>query len=257
MRALRNVWTVARRDFRAYFNSPIAYIVIAAFVFIMGWMFYFNLQHFAMQNLQYQQFNMGKGASITDGIIRPLYGNMNVIFLFLVPFITMRLFAEERKQNTIQLLMTSPLTLTEIILGKFLSALLLVSVMLAFTLVYPIVLFATGNPDFGPIFTSYLGTFLLSGCYLALGVLFSSVTENQIVAGALTFAAGLFFWLVSWATQAAGPVWSDILNYLSLISHYNNFSQGILSTSDVFFYLSFIGLGLFLTHRALDSFRWR
>jgi ABC-2 type transport system permease protein len=254
---MRNIWTIARRDFRAYFNSPIAYIVIAGFMVIMGWMFFFNLSHFNLQNMQYQQFNMGKGTSITDGIIRPLYGNMNVIFLFLVPFITMRLFAEERKQHTIELLMTSPVTLTQIILGKFLSSFLLVAVMLSFTLVYPIVLFLTGNPDLGPIVTSYIGTLLLASCYLSLGVLFSSLTENQIVAGALTFAAGLFFWLISWATQAAGPVWSDVLMYLSLINHYNNFSQGLINSSDVIFYLSFMGIGLFLTHRVLDSFRWR
>ena len=254
---IRNIWTIAQRDFKAYFTSPIAYIVIAGFMGIMGWMFFFNLTHFNMQNMQYQQFNMGKGVSISEGIIRPLYGNMNVIFLFLVPFITMRLFAEEKKQHSIELLMTSPIRLSEIVLGKFLSSFLLVAIMLSLTVVYPIVLFATGNPEIGPIVSSYVGTLLLSSCYLAIGILFSSVTENQIVAGALTFAAGLFFWLVSWATQTAGPVWGDFLTYISLISHYNNFGQGILNTADIFFYLSFIGVGLFLTHRVLDSFRWR
>jgi ABC-2 type transport system permease protein len=254
---IRNIWYIARKDFRAYFTSPIAYIVIAGFLVIMGWMFFFNLSHFNYQNMQYQQMNMGKGASITDGIIKPVYGNMNVIFLFLVPFITMRLFAEERKLHTIELLMTAPITLTEIILGKFFSSFLLVAVMLALTIVYPVILFVTGNPELGPIVTSYIGTLLLASCYLSLGILFSSLTENQIVAGALTFASGLFFWLISWATQSAGPVWSDILMYLSLISHYNNFSQGLLNTTDIFFYLSFIGVGLFLTHRVLDSFRWR
>ncbi len=254
---MSNVWTIAKRDFRTYFTSPIAYIVIAGFLGIMGWMFFFNLSHFNMQNMQYQQFNMGKAVSITDGIVRPLYGNMNVILLFLVPFITMRLFAEERKLHTIELLMTSPVTLTEIVLGKFLAAYLLVFVMMGITWVYPAVLFYTGNPDWGPILTSYLGTMLLAGCYLALGTLFSAMSENQIVAGALTFASGLFFWLISWATQSAGPVWSDILMYLSLISHFNNFSQGLLNSSDIFYYLSFIGVSLFLTHRVLDSFRWR
>ncbi|OFZ81780.1 MAG: hypothetical protein A2583_11125 [Bdellovibrionales bacterium RIFOXYD1_FULL_53_11] len=254
---MSNVWTIAWKDFRTYFTSPIAYIVIAGFMVIMGWMFFFNLSHFNLQNLQYQQYNMGKGVSITDGIIRPLYGNMNVIFLFLVPFITMRLFAEEKKVQTISLLLTSPVSLTEIILGKFLSAFMLTTIMLGITVVYPIILFSTGNPDFGPILSSYVGTLLLTSCYISIGILFSSVTENQIVAGALTFAAGLFFWLVSWATQSAGPVWSDLLMYLSLISHYNNFSQGILNTSDIFYYLSFITVGLFITHRVLDSYRWR
>lgn len=253
---MTHIWTIAKKDFKTYFTSPIAYIVIAGFMVIMGWMFFFSLSHF-IQNMQYQQYSGGKGVSITDGIIRPLYGNMNVIFLFMVPFITMRLFAEEKKQHTIELLMTSPVSLTEIILGKFLSAFLLVAVMLAFTIVYPIVLFATSNPEWGPIVTSYIGTLLLASCYLSIGILFSALTENQIVAGALTFAAGLFLWLVSWATQSAGPVWGEILTYLSLISHYNNFGQGLLNSSDVFFYFSFIGFGLFLTYRVLDSFRWR
>lgn len=253
---MKNIWTIARKDFKTYFTSPIAYIVIASFLLIMGWMFFFNLQHFALESMKYQQMT-GKGMTITEGIIRPLYGNMNVIFLFLVPFITMRLFAEEKKQHTIELLMTSPVTLLEIVLGKFLSAFLLVFIMLSFTIIYPLVLFATGSPELGPIVTSYIGTLLLSCCYLAIGILFSAVTENQIVAGALTFAAGLFFWLVSWATQSAGPVWGELLTYLSLISHYNNFGMGLLNSSDVTYYLSFIGVGLFLTHRVLDSYRWR
>ncbi len=159
--------------------------------------------------------------------------------------------------HTLELLMTSPVSLTEIIVGKFFSSFLLVLIMLSLTVVYPIVLFATGNPDPGPIAASYLGTLLLASCYLSIGVLFSSLTENQIVAGALTFAAGLFFWLINWATQSAGPVWGEILTHLSLISHYNNFGQGILNTSDVIYYLSFIFTGLFLTHRILDSHRWR
>ncbi|MBC7691036.1 MAG: ABC transporter permease subunit [Methylotenera sp.] len=254
---MKNIWTIARRDFRNYFTSPIAYIVIAGFLGIMGWMFFFNLAHFNEQNMQYQQYNMGKAISITDGIVRPLFGNMNVIFLFLIPFITMRLFAEEKKSQTIQLLMTSPVTLTDIIVGKFLSAFLLISVMLGMTLVYPVVLFATGNPDIGPIITSYIGTLLLASCLLSVGVLFSSMTENQIVAGALTFAGGLFLWLISWASQAAGPVWGDLLLYLSLINHYASFGLGILNTSDLIFYFSFIFSGLFLTHRVLESYRWR
>jgi ABC-2 type transport system permease protein len=254
---ITNIWTVAHRDFKSYFTSPVAYIVIGGFLAIMGWMFFFNLAHFMQQNMQYQSMNMGKPASITDGIIRPLYGNMNVVFLLIVPFITMRLFAEEKKNHTIELLMTSPLSLTEIILGKFLSAFLLVSVMMGLTLFYPAVLFVTGNPEIGPVVTSVLGTLLLSSCYLSLGILFSAMTENQIVAGALTFAAGLFFWLISWGAQSLGPVWSDVLQYLSLIGHFNNFGQGTIDTSDLVFFFSFIGIGLFLTHRILDSYRWR
>lgn len=250
-----NIWIIAKRDFKTYFTSPIGYIVIAGFLFIMGWMFSNNLIHYANQSVSFQQF--GKGPSITDGIIRPVFGNMNVILLFVVPFITMRLFAEEKKQHTIELLMTSPISLFEIVLGKFFSSFLLIAVMLGITLAYPIILFSTGNPEFGPILTSYIGTLLLSGCYISLGILYSAMTDNQIVAAALGLFSILFFWLISWAAQAAGPVWGDVLQYLSLITHFNNFSQGVLATNDVVYYLSFIGIGLFLTHRTLDSYRWR
>ena len=254
---IRNIWTVTRRDLRAYFTSPIAYIILAGFTLIMGWMFVNTVQHYAQQSLQMQQFNPGKGIPLVDGVIRPLYGNMNVVFLLLLPFITMRLFAEERKNNTIELLMTSPLTLWEIILGKFLSAFLLMLAMIMVTLTYPAMLFSITTPDLGPILTSILGTVLLTTCYLSVGILFSAMTENQIVAGALTFSACLFFWLVNWASASSGSVVAEVLTYLSLIAHFNNLSQGLIVSTDIIFYLSFIFLGLFLTHRVLDSFRWR
>lgn len=255
---MKNIWTIAKRDFRSYFTSPIAYVLIGGFLAIMGWMFFFSLQSFNEQNMQYQQFNMGKPLSITERIVGPLYGNMNVIFLFIIPFITMRLFAEERKNHTLALLLTSPVTLTEIILGKFFSSLMLVSVMLITTLIYPAILFWTGNPDGGAIFTCILGTFLLASSLLSIGILFSAMTENQIVAGALTFAASLLLWLISWGAYSAGPVWSDILMHVSIINHFmNSFALGVLNTVDVIYYLSFTFLGLFLTHRVLDSYRWR
>ncbi len=255
--SLKKTWTIASKDYKTYFTSPMAYIIIATFLMIMGWMFFFSLSHFNMQAMQAKAFGMGKPMSVTEGIIRPLFGNMNVIFLFLAPAITMRLFSEERKMQTIQLLMTSPVTLTEMVLGKFFSAMLLVLTMLALTTIYPAVLFTFGSPDAGPIITSYIGTILMTSCYVAFGVLFSSMTENQIVAFFLTFGLGLFSWLINWAASAAGPVWSDFLDYMSLIQHYNNFSVGVIDTTDVIFYFSVIGLGLFFTHRALDSYRWR
>src|SRR5262249_11514240 len=156
-----------------------------------------------------QAMNMGRGPSLTDGLVKPLYGNMNVIFLLMTPFITMRLFAEEKKLHTIELLMTSPVTLTEIIVGKFLSASGMILVMMLLTSVYPITLCLAGNPDVGPIFTSSLGTFFLASSIVAVGVFCSSLTENQIIAGVLTFVIVLFIWLISWATQLAGPVWGE------------------------------------------------
>lgn len=252
---IKNVWTIARRDFRSSFTSPVAYIVIAAFLGVMGFMFFNLLDYFRMQSLQFQMG--GKAPSLADGIIRPLYGNMNVVYLLLLPFITMRVFAEERKLHTLELLMTSPVTLTEIVVGKFLGSFLFLLVTVGLTLIYPVVLYFSGNPDMGTVLSSAMGTLLMSACYLAVGILCSSLTENQIIAGALTFLICLFFWLISWVSTTAGPVWGDFFTYLSLITHYNNFASGTLNSSDVVFYLSFIGIGLFLTHRVLDSYRWR
>jgi ABC-2 type transport system permease protein len=253
---MKNIWTIALKDFKGYFTTPIAYIVGAFFMGIMGWMFFFSLSHFNMQQMQFQMGG-GRSISITDGILRPVFGNMNVIYLFTVPLITMRLVSEEKKQQTFALLATAPVTLWEIVTGKFLAALLLIGSILAMTLVYPGILFATGNPEWGPILTCYLGTLFMAGSYIAMGIFFSSVTENQIVAAVSTLMTGLFFWLISWASTSAGPVWGDVLNHLSLINHFNSFSQGVINTSDVIYYVSFIFFGLFLSHRVLDSYRWR
>lgn len=255
---MKDIWTIAWRDFRSYFTSPIAYIIIALFLFILGWMFFNMLDIFLMSQMQQNPMGMGRPQmNLNDGVIRPLFGNMNVVFLFMVPFITMRLFAEERKNHTIELMMTAPITLTQIILGKFLSALLLVLTMLLCTSVYPIVLVIWGNPDGGIILSSYVGTILISFCNLAIGLLFSAVTDNQIVAAVCTFCSLLFFWLVNWAAQSAGAVWGDFLNYLSLIGHFNNFSLGVINSTDVVYYLSVSGLCLFICHQILDSYRWR
>ncbi|MBS1964023.1 MAG: ABC transporter permease subunit [Bdellovibrionales bacterium] len=252
-----NAWTIARRDFRSYFTTPIAYIVLALFLAIMGYMFFNMLAYFNEQAMNYQTYNMGHSMSLSEGVIRPLYGNMNVILLFFSPAITMRLFAEERKNQTIQLLMTSPVSLTDIVFGKFLSATLFVAVMIGATLVYPITLMIFGQPDVGTLVSSILGTFLLTCCLLTTGILFSAMTENQIVAVFLTVCVNFLLWIISWSAYSAGPVWSDVLMHLSLINHFMKFSQGAIETADLVYYFSFIFFGLFLTHRVLDSFRWR
>ncbi|MCC7441237.1 MAG: ABC transporter permease subunit [Bdellovibrionales bacterium] len=254
---MNKTWIITWRDFKANFTSPIGYIFITAFLGLLGYMFFYNLYHFNLQNLQYQQFNMGKAASITDGIVRPLFGNMNVLLFIIMPFLTMRLFAEEKKNHSIELLMTAPVTITQMVLGKFFSAVLMLGLMLTLTTFYPIVLAVTGNPDAGPIVGGYLGTFLMGACFIAIGVFCSAVTENQIVAASVSFGLILFFWLISWASQSAGSVIGDVLTYLSLITHYNEFSQGLLTAKNLIFYLSFAFFWLFMAHRVLESYRWR
>lgn len=254
---LSNTLTIAKKDFKAYFSSPIAYIVMAVFSFIMGYMFFSILNIYVMQSAQFEQFRMGKGPSLTENLIRPIWGNMNVVLLFIIPFITMRLFAEEKRNHTIELLFTAPVRLSEIVFGKFLSALGFVTVLLLLTLPYPLTLSIATKPDWGVIWMCYLGTVLMAGVYVSVGTLCSSLTENQIIAGALTFGAVLFFWIIKWAAYNAGATWGEILGYLSIIDHFEDFSRGVFSTKDFVFYLSAVGMWLFLAYKALESYTWR
>lgn len=257
MTAIANAWTITKKDFKGYFSSPVAYIIMAVFSFIMGWMFFSILNAFVQNAMRFEQFRFGKGPSLNDQMIRPLYGNLNVVLLFLIPFITMRLFAEERKNNTLELLFTAPVRWLDIILGKFFSAFGFVLVLLALTLPYPLALSLAAKPDWAVIAFCYLGTTCMVGVYIAVGVWCSSLTENQIVAGGLTFGIILFFWIIKWASLTASPVVADILSYLSIIDHFEDFSRGVFNTKDLLFYFSAIGLWLFLTYKALESYSWR
>ncbi|MFN7684857.1 MAG: ABC transporter permease subunit [Oligoflexia bacterium] len=254
---MRNIWTIAKRDFLAYFTSPVAYIVLTLLFGMSSFMFYQILKSFMIQSAAFQSAQMGQLPSLTDAVANPTLGSINTVLLFVFPLITMRLVAEERKNETLPLILTSPITLLEFILGKFLSSLMFLAILLGVSLVYPAILFAYGNPELGPILGAYLGTLLMVGCYLSIGLLFSAMTDNQLVAAALTFGASLMFWIISWAAQSAGSTLGDVLNYLSLINHYQSFARGTIVSSDVLYFLSFITVGIFLTHRVLDSYRWR
>jgi ABC-2 type transport system permease protein len=244
---------IARKDLRSYFHSPLAYVIVAIFLLLVGWMFFNLLSFFLMSAGQFSALNLGQKPTLAENVIRPLYGNVNVVLLFVAPFITMRLLAEERRDHTVELLLTAPLRSWHIVLGKFLAGIGMLMVMVLSTLVYPLILQMIGTPDWGVIFGAYAGLFLLSATYVAIGLFWSSRTENQVVAAILTFGTLLFFWLVSWASHRAGPVASDVLNYLSLIGHYTNFAMGVIDSSDIVYYLSFAGFALFLTNLSVEA----
>ena len=169
----------------------------------------------------------------------------------------MRSFAEEKKSKTFRLLLSSPVKLKEIILGKFLACMTVI-VLMVFLSSYSIgFLFAIGEPDLGPVLTGYLGVLLMAGCYVSFGIFASSLTENQIVAAVITFGFSLFMWVIGWGAQAADSATGQVLQYLSIIEHMDRFLKGMIDTSDLAYYLSFIIFGLFLCHRVLDSNRWR
>ena len=182
---------------------------------------------------------------------------VSVIVLFVMPMITMRTYAEEKRSGTIELLLTSPVTDVEIILGKFVGAVGLFAGLLAVTVLYVGVLFGLGRPEIPPVLSGYLGLLLLGSCFLSVGLFISSTTKNQMVAGAATFVVALMFWIINWFSDSAGPTIGPILTYLSITQHFDDFAKGVIDTKHVVFYLSFIAFGLFLTLKSVDSERWR
>jgi ABC-2 type transport system permease protein len=250
------VLAIADKELRSYFASPIAYIIIGLFALLFGWFFYVYLTFFVQRSSGMGP--MGGGATnINQDMIRYVLMNSAVIILFVMPMITMRTYAEEKRSGTIELLLTSPLTDVQIILGKFFGALGLYAAMLLVTLLYMGILFVYGNPEWRPVVAGYLGLLLMGGCFISVGLLISSVTKNQIVAGVLTFAVFLMLWVVNWIGDQSGPWTREVVNYLSIVDHYDDFARGIIDTKHLIYYLSFITFGLFLTAKSVDSERWR
>src|SRR5687767_1077154 len=253
---MRNIAAIAGREINAYFSSPIAYVLIGFFALLFGWFFYVPLAFFQQQSMQ-AGMNPTQALNINQMLVGPTFMNTTVIMLFLFPLITMRTYAEEKRSGTIELLLTSPITDVQIILGKFLGAMLLYAAMLAVTMVHMGVLFAYGEPEWKPIATGYLGLLLMGGCFLSLGLFISSLTKNQIVAGIATFAVFLMLWVINWIGTFVGPTMQAVLAHLSLTDHFDDFAKGIIDTKHLIYYLSFMAFGLFLTAKSVDSERWR
>jgi ABC-2 type transport system permease protein len=256
---MSNILAIANKELRSYFASPIAYIVIGLFALLYGWFFVAIMAYFVRSSMQMGQFGMQgpQSMNVNQQLIRPLLQNVTILVLFLMPMITMRTYSEEKRSGTIELLLTSPLTDFEIIMGKFLGALALYAVMLAVTLIHLAILFIYGRPEWKPVLTAYLGLLLLGGCFLATGLFISSLTKNQIVAGMVTFAVFLFLWVITWMGSFSGPTVDKLTNYLSIIDHFDDFGKGVIDTTHVIYYVSFIIFGLFLTAKSVDSERWR
>jgi ABC-2 type transport system permease protein len=253
--SVRNVSAIAGKELRSYFASPMGYILIGLFALLFGAFFRVYLTGFARQS---QQMAMGGGnINVNEWMISGVLHNAAIIILFIIPMITMRTYAEEKRSGTMELLLTSPLTDLQIILGKFLGAMGLFGAMLLVTAIDIAILFRLGNPEWKPVVIGYFGLLLLGGCFLSLGLLISSTTKNQIVAGGLTFGLFLLLWIINWFADMVGPTMRDVLNHLSITAHLEDFTRGILDTKHIVYYLSFITFGLFLTAKSVDSERWR
>ena len=254
---MRNVWIICRKELRSYFVSPVAYLLLAMFTFIFGWFFWNMVNGFVRWSMASQMRGQMSPVNINEELIRPLISNIAVIGLFFIPIITMRLFAEEKRTGTIELLATSPIRDLEIIIGKWLAALLLYAGMLLLTGLNLLWLFKYGTPDWKPLLVTYLGFLLQVAALLAIGTFISTLTRNQIIAGAATFGVCLLLWVLEWSSSYESTTWSRVLAYISIIPHFETFARGVISTKDTIFYLSVIFLGLFLTARSMESLRWR
>lgn len=256
---MRNVLAMAGKELHAYFHSPIAYLVMTVWSLLCGYLFYVYTGAYATASIR--RALSGTSApfpTINEFIIRSmLQGFLMVVLLFLIPLITMRLYSEEKKSGTIELLLTSPLTDLQIILGKYLGALALYGALMALTLLYFSLLFIYGNPDSKPLVANLLGLFLYGAALLALGMWISTFTKNQIIAGVVAMVLFILLFVLNWPSQISFNSVTQVMSYISFSSHLDNFAKGVIDLPDVVYYFSAIVLGLFLTARSVDALKGR
>lgn len=236
---MKNIWAVATRELRGYFLSPVAYVIIALFLALAGYLFALILAN-------------GRQATLT-GLVQ----NVSVLYLFLMPAIGARLLAEEQRTGTIELLLTNPVQEWQVVTGKFLSSVMLVLVMVALTLLFPLFLYIFGSPDTGPIVTGYVGILLQAAAFLAVSLFASSLTQNQVVAYIIAFAMLLVLWLSDNLGQFVGGTIGAIVSYTSVINHFQSFPQGVIQSNDVVYYVTLILAGIVLSTLSLQSRRYR
>jgi ABC-2 type transport system permease protein len=252
------IWPIMKKELRLYFTTPVAYGVMFCFLLVTGYFFFSIFSFYTMASMQSAMNpQMGRDLNVTDSVLRPLFSNMSVILLLLMPLVTMRLFAEERRSGTIELLLTYPVRDGAVLLGKFFGALVLYATMLGLTLVYPGIVAYFARVEWGPLLTGYVGLLLMGATFIAVGVCISSFFENQIMAGTVTFVVLLMFWVIGWSADAAGGIWKAVLSELSIIEHYDTFAKGIFDTKDVIYYINFTILALFIGLKSLEARRWK
>ncbi|MBM3751583.1 MAG: ABC transporter [Acidimicrobiia bacterium] len=252
---MRNVLTIAGKELRSYFTSPVGWVVMGFFALLFGYFFFAHLDFFVRRSMQSA---MGGGpVNVNQDMIRGVFSNATIIILFLMPMITMRTYAEEKRSGTIELLLTSPVTDIEIVLGKFFGAVGFFVALMGVTMLDMSLVFIFGNPEVMPVLTAYLGLLLMGGAFISLGLFVSSTTKNQVVAGAATFVVLLLLWVISWVGSSFGPNTAAVLSYLSITEHFDDFSKGVIDTKHALYYLSVTAFGLFLTVKSVDTERWR
>lgn len=255
---MRNFAAIYGKEMRSYFSSPVAYVMAGVWLLFSGYMFRNILMEFNRVCLTYNQNPMRAGAlNLNDWVVTNFFGFKFFVWMIVVPFLTMRLYAEEKKTGTIELLITSPVTTLQTLTAKFAACLTLYAAVEAVGFAHILLANAYGSLDWGPVLSAYAAVLLMGGAFVAVGVLASALTENQIIAGVVAFFLLITLWLIDWSASFAGPTFGAILSYLSVLEHMRDFQRGVIDTGNVVFFLSLIAFGLFMTHTVLESRRWR
>jgi gliding motility-associated transport system permease protein len=252
---MRTIWAIARKELEQYFASPVAYAVATLIVILCSVFFYIYLTVYTQQSAMAAQMG-GENMELSQSIMRPFLSNVSFFFLLFLPMLTMRQFAEEKKLGTYELLMTSPVSVVQLVVGKYLGVVVFLLCIMILTSVYPAILFIFGKPDVGPILTGYLGLLLLGAVFLAVGMFCSSITESQIIAVVMSFVFLLVFWIINWLSRS--EAWyGKVLQYVSIFQRYDDFTKGVLNLNDAFYFISFAFFALFATGIVLQSQRWK
>jgi ABC-2 type transport system permease protein len=255
---MRGIAGVFRKEMAVTFTSPIFYATGFIFLLVSGYFFYSNTAYFSLLSFQAAQNPfLSESLNLSHMVIRPFFGDLSIILLLILPLLTMRLYAEEKRSGTIELLFTYPVSDASVLAGKFTATLAVLLALLAGTLPNMLILEGITDLEWGLVLSGYLGVFLMGAGFIALGAFVSSLTENQIVAAVVSFGALLILWAVGWAKSLVGPGLGAVLGHVALIGHLENFTQGLIDTRSVVFYLLFMMFWLFLTLRFLNSRFWR
>ncbi len=245
---MKNFWAVVGKELRSYFCSPFIYLLTAVFLLLSGWYFYSDL-------IFYAQF--GFGMNILENFWQLLFTDLRLILLFFIPFMTMRLFAEEKRLGTIELLFTYPMRDSEIFWGKFVACTLATLFMLSFTALYPVIVYTLQPFDWTVVLAGYTGLVLLALSFIACGLFISSLTDNLVVAGSAALGVVLFLWIMSWNDGATEEGALRVLAQISTVTHFQGFAQGFIDSKEVTFFLCFVAFFSFLTLRSLEARQWK
>lgn len=250
------IWTLLRKEIRTYFSSPLAYVLIGLFSLIAGIMF-FNLLVSYTDGIQAIPENMAQQVSFVDEVVLRLFANINFLFLVFIPLITMKLFAEEKRMDTLDLYWMAPVEDWQLVVAKGLGALMLIACMLLMTLVFPLVIWGVGVKDFSVLGSAYLSVLLNACAYISLGIFCSSLTNNQIISALLSILSIMFMWMLTWGGHLnSNFLVAEIFTYIGISSHFERVLRGLLGTQDMIYYASFVFIFSFLTVKSLGRRNW-